>query len=207
MKEFEAKVTVATENRVSLDKTCFFPRGGGQASDVGEIEGVHVLSTEYDENGNIVHFLDREATFQLDQTVRGKIDWDRRYKIMKLHSASHIVQYVIEMIFGSGFKPAGSGFVDEQKDRTDYFWDQKVDQEVLRRVEGDVNQIIRRPLEIKTWCDQDAPDHRYWQVECFRPMDCGGTHPRSTAEIGEVLLKRGKKPGHGKERIETYLAR
>jgi Ser-tRNA(Ala) deacylase AlaX len=201
---FEARVVRADGERVVLDRTAFYPRGGGQVGDTGELDGVRVVNTERVE-GIVVHFLEKSAQFSVGQTVRGRIDWDRRYKIMRLHSASHIVQYVIEEMLGADCKPTSPGLVDDLKDRTDYSINEKMEPERLKRIEERVNGIIQMGYEIKRYSDQNDPDRRYWKIEPFRPMPCGGTHPRNTKEIGKIILRRGKKPGAGKERIEISL--
>jgi len=201
---FEAKVTRSDNDRLVLDKTAFYPQGGGQVGDTGEIDGIRVVDTRKME-GMVVHLLDKSSLFTVGHTVRGRIDWDRRYRIMRLHSASHIVQYVIEEMLGMDCKPTSSGLVDDLKDRTDYSFNEKLDPERLKRIEERVNEIIQGEYEIQRYSDQNDPERRYWRIEPFRPMPCGGTHPRTTKEIGKVSLRKGKKPGAGKERIEITL--
>lgn len=201
---FEARVVRSDDNCVVLDKTAFYPRGGGQVGDTGEINGIRAVDTRRME-GMVVHLLEKSSPFSVGQTVRGRIDWDRRYKIMRLHSASHIVQYVTEEILGADCKPTSPGLVDDLKDRTDYSFNEKLEPEKLRRIEERVNEIIQGGYEIQRYSDPNDPERRYWRIEPFRPMPCGGTHPRSTREIGKVNLKKGKKPGAGKERIEIIL--
>ena len=77
-----------------MDQTCFYARGGGQAADTGEIQGLRVVDVESDEASDIVHVLENDAPFRTGDRVHGRIDWDRRYRIMRLHSAAHIVYYV-----------------------------------------------------------------------------------------------------------------
>jgi len=203
--EFEAKVVSIDSNRVVLDQTAFFPQGGGQVGDVGEINGINVINTLKDEALNVIHFLDSEPNFKVDDIVHGRIDWKRRYKIMRLHSAAHIVYYVMHEVFGKECKTASSGLLDDEKDRSDYLFEETLDKEKLRKVEERVNEIISKNYEIKTWGDNKNQDHRYWKIELFEIMSCGGTHVKNTKEIGETSLKRGKKPGKGKERIEIAL--
>ena len=83
--EFDAVVLKIDGNRVILDKTCFFPKGGGQVGDIGEINGVKVVDTQKDETYTATHILEKEPPFKVGDLVHGKIDWERRYKIMKLH--------------------------------------------------------------------------------------------------------------------------
>jgi Ser-tRNA(Ala) deacylase AlaX len=204
MKEFEARVVSANGKEVVLDRTCFFPQGGGQVGDTGFLNDVRVVDTRKDENYNITHFLEREAPFKIGEVVKGKIDWEKRYRTMKLHSAAHVVYYLMIETFGEGCKLASSGIVNEKKDITDYLTE-SFDREKLAVVERRANEIIKGGGEIRTWSDESKPNYRYWEVEGFPRMPCGGTHPKRLEEVGEIIVQRGKKPGAGKERIEILL--
>ena len=103
-KEFDATVTAVNGDLVALDRTAFYPRGGGQPSDVGVLtsppapllkgegsaEKYQVLEVKK-QGGEVWHKLDRAATFAVGAQVHGAIDWDRRYKLMRTHTALHIL--------------------------------------------------------------------------------------------------------------------
>jgi Ser-tRNA(Ala) deacylase AlaX len=203
-KEFDAKVVAAEGNEVTLDQTCFYPQGGGQVSDTGTIDSIRVLQVVNKEDGEIAHVLEKPLQRMVGDTVHGVIDWDKRHRTMKLHSASHLLYYVIQETF-QGTKPASSGLVDEKKDRTDYLFETSLDLGKLKEVELRVNSIIKEGREIKTWNDPSRGGKRMWKLEPFPVMMCGGTHVGNTKEIGEVEISKGKKPGRGKERIEIAL--
>lgn len=205
MIDFNAKVLGIDGKSVILDQTCFFPQGGGQVGDTGEINGIRVADTQKDEFSTVFHILESDPSFKVGDVVHGRIDWDRRYKTMRLHSASHIVYYVMREVFGEKYRPASSGLVDDKKDRTDYLFDERLDIEKLRLVEERSNEIISKGYDVKTWGDDKNPDHRYWKIESFETMSCGGTHVKNTNEMGRIFVRRGKKPGSGKERIEVSL--
>ncbi len=202
MREFEARVISIDGANVVLDKTCFYPRGGGQVGDIGEINGIKVLNTTKDESENILHALERAPDFGVGVVVRGKIDWDKRYSTMKLHSSAHIVYYLMREVFGEECTIASPGIVDEKKDRSDYLFNTPLDREKLALVEKKANEIIQEAREIRTW---DEEGKRYWEMIPFPRMMCAGTHVRNSSEIGNVAVARGKKPGAGKERIEISL--
>jgi alanyl-tRNA synthetase len=203
-KEFDAKVLVIEGNEVILDQTCFYPQGGGQVSDTGTLDSSRVVqAVDKGENG-IAHVLESPLRDKVGETVHGEIDWNKRYRTMKLHSASHLLYYVMQEIF-QGAKPASSGLVDEKKDRTDYLFETSIDQERLKEAERRVNTIVSEGREIKTWNDASQGGKRMWELKPFPVMMCGGTHVKNTKEIGEVTISRGKKPGRGKERIEIAL--
>jgi Ser-tRNA(Ala) deacylase AlaX len=204
-REFEAKILALTGNEVILDQTYFYPRGGGQVSDTGSINSVRVTEAFNNEDGRITHILEKPLPNKVGDRVHGEIDWDKRYRTMKLHSASHLLYYVMQEVFGKNIKPASSGLVDEEKDRTDYLFDTSLDQSKLKEAERRVNTIIKEAREVKTWNDPNQGGKRMWQLEPYPVMMCGGTHVRNTHEISAVAISRGKKPGRGKERIEITL--
>ena len=204
MREFDATVERCDDDRLALDRTCFFPRGGGQTGDTGEISGVKVIDT-LREGDDIVHVLEKPFPLRIGQRVHGVLDWERRYRIMRLHSAAHLVYYAMREVFGEGCRPASSGLLDDRKDRSDYLFDSPPDRAQLARVEDRVNQIVAAGLPIAH--EPDTSGQRLlWKVEPFEAMACGGTHVRNTDEIGRVVVRRGSKPGRGKERIEVTLA-
>jgi len=162
------------------------------------------VDAESDEASDIVHILEKDTPFRTDDKVHGKIDWDRRYRIMRLHSAAHVVYYVMPQVFGESCRPASSGLLDDQKERADYLFTDKLDREKLKQVEETANRIIFEGRTITTWTDQDG-ESRFWKMDPFPIMACGGTHVRNSREIGRILVERGRKPGKGKERIEISL--
>jgi alanyl-tRNA synthetase len=203
MKEFDATIVRTEAYCVVLDRTCFFPQGGGQVGDLGEISTTSVINTVL-KGDEVHHILDTPPPFSTGQRVHGRIDWEKRYRIMRLHSAAHIVYYVMREVFGIGCKPASSGLLDDRKDRSDYLFDDPLDKEKLAKVEIKVNKLISEGLQITH--DLDAESGRIlWKAEPFEAMACGGTHVRNTKEIGLIQIRRGSKPGKGKERIELTL--
>lgn len=203
-REFDAVVGSIDNDRIILNQSCFYPRGGGQVGDTGELNGVRVADVVKNDAGDAVHILENlgEPSFKPGDVVHGKIDWDRRYKIMKLHSAAHIVYNFMLKVY-PGAKVASSGIVDERKDKQDYILPDGWDKEKLAIVEKYANDFIAADKEIKCWTDADGI--RHWLVSGMPDMHCSGTHVKLTSEIGRVSVKRGKKPGAGKERIEILL--
>jgi Ser-tRNA(Ala) deacylase AlaX len=204
IKEFDAEVVSSKDNTVILDRTCFFPQGGGQVGDTGEISGVRVSDTQKT-NGDVIHILERNSPFSPGQTVKGKIDWERRYRIMRLHSAAHVVFYAMNEVFGEECKPASSGLLDDRKDRSDYLFEAPIDRSKLAEVEERVNKLTASTMPITHTANKEDPQSLLWSIENYKPLRCAGTHVRNTAEIGRVRIERGKKRGKGKERIVISL--
>ncbi len=204
LKEAKAKIIKIDGNSVILDSTIFYPRGGGQVGDTGEIAGSRVKDTIKDkESGEVIHILEGNPEWTEGQEVELKLDWDKRYKTMKLHSAAHIVYYIMGAVFGESCKIASSGIVDDRKDRQDYLWEGEFPKEKLEIVTDRANKLIEKnvPIEMK-----EDNGKRTWIMEPFPPMPCGGTHVKNSGEIGKVKVSKGKKPGKGKIRINIEFA-
>lgn len=199
LREFRAKVVSIAGKELTLDATAFYPSGGGQVCDTGIIDGIRVVIVRKADD-TIFHTLETEPPLEIGQETECSIDWDKRYKTMKLHSAAHIVYYAMRDVFGAA--PASSGLVDHEKDRNDYLFEAPLDRQRLVEVDKRVNAVIASNLPVETWSEGDI---RYWRIALYPVMKCAGTHVRNTSEIGPVKVERGRKPGKGKERIETIL--
>ncbi|MFX0097125.1 MAG: alanine--tRNA ligase-related protein [Candidatus Hodarchaeota archaeon] len=197
---FDAEIIEVLEDGVVLDQTCFYPEGGGQVGDTGRLNEEAVTDTVKKDN-KIVHIVDEKAKFNVAEHVRGKIDWERRYRIMKLHSAAHIVDHFFMKVFGE-HERIGSN-IDEFKSRCDYVYEGKLDPKKMKEVEDVSNKMFSEDHVIETWSDDKNPSYRYWKCENIE-MACGGIHVRNTKEIGKIRLKR-KNIGKGKERAEILL--
>ena len=199
LQKFDAKVISIEENLVELDQTAFYAESGGQHGDTGTINGENVVYTKYLEDDRHMHFMEKAPSFNVGDTVHGAIDWDRRYRIMRLHTASHMMEHFLWKHFGY-MKRTGSN-VDDKKDRADYVHDGRLDPDKLKQVEEDTNNFLKEghPVSITV----DAEGIRTWRCGPVE-MHCAGTHVKNTSEIDEIKLKR-KNPGRGEERIETSL--
>ena len=199
LKEFDAKVVRIDDNLVELDQTAFYAESGGQHGDTGTLNGETVVYTKYLEDNSHVHIMEEAPSFKVGDTVHGVINWDRRYRIMRLHTASHMMEHFLWKHFGF-MKRTGSN-VDDKKDRADYVHDGRLDPDKLRQTEEDTNGFLKEghPVTITV----DAEGIRTWRCGPVE-MHCAGTHVKNTSEIGEIKLKR-KNPGRGEERVETSL--
>lgn len=198
---FKAVVEKIEGNNVWLDQTCFYPESGGQAGDIGTLNGQKVVDTQFDSEKNIVHILESAPTFKPGGRVSGQIDWERRYKIMRIHAASHIMEHFLFQVFGS-LKLVGS-HLNEKYDKSTYESAEILNRKKLAEVEQKANEFIAQNLPIKTWPDERRLHFRYWKCGPIQ-MPCGGTHPKNTSEIGQIKLKR-ETGGRGREKIVTSL--
>ena len=197
--ECEANVLKVNDNEVILDQTVFYAFSGGQASDSGAIDGIQVIEARK-AGDEIVYVLEEPPSFKEGDKVNVKIDWDTRYKLMKLHAASHIIYFLVQN--KTGLKKIIGSNVTVDKGRLDYEYPESISS-ILPEVEEKANEQFKLDSVIKMYPDADDPNKRWWECKDWK-VPCGGTHPKSTQEIGNIRLKR-KNIGSGKERIEIYL--
>lgn len=185
---------------IKLDATIFFAFSGGQESDQGVIGGAPVQSARKD-GLDIVYRLPAGHGLAAGQQVTVEIDWARRYRLMRLHFAAELVLELFYQKF-PGIEKVGA-HISSDKARLDFAWPESVSP-LLAEFSAAANRIIAADLEIKTGFDDVVNEIRYWEIEGFSRVPCGGTHVRRTGEIGAIRLKRNN-IGKGKERVEIYL--
>ncbi len=152
MKEFDAVVTSCNEHNghyaIELNRTAFFPEGGGQAGDVGTLNGVRVLDTVI-RDGKLLHIT--EKPFSAGENVQGVLDWETRFHRMQNHTAEHIVSGLVYRRFGFhnvGFHMGADGVIVD--------FDGFVSPEELFEIEEDANRIITENRNVYT--SFPAPD-------------------------------------------------
>jgi Ser-tRNA(Ala) deacylase AlaX len=202
LKECEATVISIDENEITLDRTIFYAFSGGQSSDSGFIGEIPVKEAIV-RGEDIIYVLEEEPNFKVGDKVIVRIDWDKRYKIMKLHSAAHVIFFIFEEKTKAK-KIIGSN-VNEEKSRLDYLYEENIS-EFLPEVEKEANEeIFSNDMKVKTYFDKENPEKRWWELpKKGWKCPCGGTHVKNMNEIKTIRLKR-KNIGKGKERIEIYL--
>lgn len=200
LKEFDAHVLKISDDQVVLDKTAFYAESGGQVGDTGFLKKTRVVDTRYDENKkNILHIVEGEPDFVEGDSVTGRIDWERRYRIMKNHAASHIVEFFLFQTFGK-LKLVGT-LVDEKHDSSTYEYPEVFGHKEFKDIEKLSNEFISKGHEIERWEDPNRPGWWYWKAGEIK-MSCGGTHPKNIKEICKISIKR-KSGGKGKEKVLT----
>ncbi|MDD3647437.1 MAG: alanyl-tRNA editing protein [Candidatus Dojkabacteria bacterium] len=180
---------------VVLDQTIFYPEGGGQPSDQGKLEEAKVVSVRLID-GEIVHQV--KGDLAEGQKVRALIDWERRYKFMKIHSAGHLLHDHLVGKYESLIPLKGN---HGKKSFIEYEGSIEGSKE---DIEKEVNDLLNRDLiivtkvasfdELKKLCKfvpENLPKNkplRMIQIGDFAPMPDGGVHVRSTKEIGKILI-------------------
>jgi misacylated tRNA(Ala) deacylase len=221
-KEFDAKVLAINGNKVILDQTCFYASSGGQPGDTGELNGIKVLDTVKDEEEDIIHVLEKEPDFKVGDIVYGKIDWERRYNIMRLHSAAHVISAVLVKNFGNVLFTGSQIYPDRA--RMD-FNIEKLDEETAKMIEEKANEVVemclpitsriisREELESNPNLMRLADISHYKQFKVFRVVEIkgldvqldGGTHVANTKEIGKIKIVKRENKGKNNRRITIIV--
>lgn len=228
LREFEAYVLQVVEDGgrmgIILDRTAFYPTGGGQPSDKGVIEGddgkAEMVEVRWNK-GSVLHLTSKaEGTIDAGDHVRGLIDWSRRYSLMRNHTAAHVMAEAVRIAIGSPVEIVGSG-LGVDKVRLDLALDGSL-RPVFGKIEEAVNNIIRenKPVKIRIMSRGDAEKHvekfheslktlpaevaqvRVVEVEGVHACACGGTHVKATGEIGAIGILGRSSKGKGVERLE-----
>lgn len=187
-------------NQLTFEQTIIYALSGGQESDRGYINNIPVLEA-IKSNQEIIYTLPDQHGLQTGDKVTMQIDWERRYRLMRLHFAAEVVlEQVYRMV--DGIKKIGA-HIAEDKARIDFLFTQNI-AHLFPRINQQVSELVEQNQAIISSFSDEAQQRRYWEVEGFARVPCGGTHLKSTAEVGEISLKR-KNIGKQKERIEIYL--
>jgi len=198
--EARAEVVSVCGAQVMLDRTIFFAFSGGQESDMGTIGGYHVLRAEKHDR-SIIYTLPSEHLLKVGDAIDIKVDWTRRYRLMRLHFAAELVLELIYKKYPSTEKVGAH--IAQEKSRIDFQWPGNIS-EILPEIQLSAQKIIDSAQPIISAYSDDEHERRYWKIEEFSQVPCGGTHLRNTGEIGRIRLKRVN-PGKGKERVEIYV--
>jgi alanyl-tRNA synthetase len=202
--EFDATVTSvasAAQGRaiVTLDRTAFYPTGGGQPTDTGALGGARVVECVEAEEAGVLHVVEGEAP-ELGASVRGRIDWPRRLDHMQQHTGQHILSQAFVELFGAQTRSfrmmADASEIDVNLDAPS---DERVERAVSR-----ANEIVwdDRRVRVHNVTPEEAArmplrkdsaregSLRVIEIEGFDFSPCGGTHARRTGEVGLVAARQ-----------------
>ena len=198
--ELETRVRDVAGNRVPVEATIFYAFSGGQERDRGSIAGRAVLEARK-AGADIIYTLADDHGLSPGDPVTIAIDGARRYRLMRLHFAAELVLELVCRRLPSAEKIGAH--IAEDKARIDFQHDRNI-AELFPEITGEALRIIRADQPIISAFSDEATSQRYWEIAGFTRVPCGGTHLRTTGEVGDIELKR-KNIGKGKERIEIYL--
>lgn len=199
--ELTTTVTGVSGNVVTLKETIAYAFSGGQQSDDGTINGFKIIKAEKS-GKEIFYTIDDGHHLKPGDIVQVKIDWDKRYRIMKLHFAAELVLELVNQQFDRPQKIGAN--ITSEKSRIDFIWPSNISG-MFPILEQKLEKIILADKVILSAFSDEAEERRYWNIEGFGQVPCGGTHIRKTGELGSLKLKRSGQ-GKNKERIEIYLA-
>ena len=223
LKEFDAQIIEITSEGVVLDKSAFYPEGGGQIGDNGTLihddRVIEVANTRL-KKGKIIHETSG-ADFKVGNEVTGKLNWEHRYKLMRSHSAQHVISRWFQLNFNA---ETVSNKLKYDKSRLDLYPLSKITPDQLETITVKINEYLSQNLEISItskprneaieFLKQKEYQIKYLEmvpksVQDFRIVTigdydfaaCAGTHVKNTSEIGRVSLLRTKNKGKMRERI------
>ena len=197
----QTTVTSVNENTITLKETIAYAFSGGQQSDDGTINGFKILNAQK-AGKQIYYTIDDGHKLQTGDKVLLKIDWEKRYKIMKLHFAAEIILELVNQNFNRPEKIGAN--ITSEKSRIDFIWENNIS-EIFPFLQQKAKELIEADKPIISAFSNEDEEIRYWKIEGFGQVPCGGTHIKRTGELGALKLKRDRQ-GKSKERIEIYLA-
>ncbi len=198
--EFTATVQAVEGNKVYLDRTAFYPTSGGQPFDTGEIAGLKVVDV-VDEDHRIAHVLAVPASLAAGVEVKGRLDWARRFDHMQQHTGQHLLSAVFAELFGHKTVSVHFGAESSTLDIDT----ENLPHERLVRAERRANELVyeNRPVTVAfedaaaaeglRKATDRAGEIRIVSIGALDRSACGGTHVRSTGEIGTVLIRKAEK--------------
>ena len=228
LREFDAEVVETGENYVVLDRTAFYPEGGGQSGDRGVLsDGTHevrVIDTKKSE-GVVRHILESPGPFEKGARVHGVLDWDWRYECMRFHTAQHVLSRYLQL--NHGLETYGN-MIKPGKSRADYHPIDHFTDELKREVEEGVNAILAQNLDVRIefmprdeaiaflrergyqvryleMVPKSVKEFRVVMVGDYDAAACAGTHVANTREIGRIRIGKTKNVGAQKQRLYFSL--
>ena len=224
LRECSAHVVAVDERGIQLDRTVFYAAGGGQPGDRGRLvlpdgTGIDVVDTRKgDEVDSVLHVpADPEADSIVGTGVTAVIDWERRHRLMRIHTCLHLLSVIITADVTGGSIRDGSGRLDF--DLPEPVLDKEhVTRELNRLVEEDLpvttiwatdEELAARPDLVKTMSVKPPSGQGRVRLLAIGDVDlqaCGGTHVARTGEIGGVVVTKIEKKGRQNRRVNVAFA-
>ena len=225
LKEFSARVESLNGREVVLDRTAFYPGGGGQPADKGTLGIGPIRASVVDvrrEGGSIVHVLDGAIPGTV-KDLNGALDWERRHAHMRYHTALHVLSAVMDENFDARVT---GGQMRADRARMDFSFPKEWTAEVVGEIERLANEALAlsRPVKVYYLSRDEAltrpelirtevnlvPERvkkvRVVEIEGIDAQADGGTHVANTAEVGRIEITNHKSKGRGNKRVEFVLA-
>ena len=214
----EATIVSVHEGAVELDRTVFYPLGGGQSGDTGKIGDWRVVDTRKGATpDSVLHILEPGASPAVGQKLDVSIDWERRHRLMRYHTALHLLGSIVKA-------PVTGGRINEDKAHLDF--DIEMDKLVKDTIEARLNELTSTPLDTRARWITDAeldarPDLvrtmsvapprgegrvRLLEIPGVDLQACGGTHVKNTAEVGKLSVARIRSEGKRNKRVTLVFS-
>jgi misacylated tRNA(Ala) deacylase len=224
LREFEARVVRLDGREVILNRSAFYPGGGGQPADKGSLGIGPVRADVVDvrrESGNVIHVLDK-AIPDTVRDLKGKLDWERRYAHMRYHTALHVLSGVIWRNFEA--KVTG-GQMRTDRARMDFSFPKEWTADVVGEIERLTNEALAEERPVKVYelergealadpelirtkvnlIPERVKQIRIVEIEGLDTQADGGTHVANTREVGQMGITGHKSKGRQNKRIEFVL--
>lgn len=218
LKEFEATVVEVNGRFVVLDQTAFYPESGGQPSDQGLLKtskGNFIVKFVKKISGKIQHEVDNEG-LSVGDKVKGEVDWFRRYRLMRYHTAAHVISGIVNSMTGALITGNQLG---EDKSRVDFDLE-NFNPEILKEAELKANEAIQRNIQVnienmprekaleipsvfklKMLLPETLLNIRVVSIGDIDRQACGGTHLKNTSEIGKITFVKTENKGKNNRRL------
>jgi len=218
IKEFDAKIERIEGSKIILDQTAFNGRGGGLPGDTGFLNDIKVIDS-IKQGDDIFHIVEDASKFKVGDRVHGKLDWDKRYKIMRMHTAAHVL---IGVFSRDGGLLATGGQLGYEESRMDFNMEVLDRSKILEYVEK-ANELIAKGGEVKIYfmSREEAlkdplmiklagampPDVDEWRIVDigFDRQPDGGVHVKNLKEVGKIKITSFENKGKSNRRIYFCL--
>ena len=218
--DFYATILNIDSNKIILDRTAFYAKSGGQPGDIGKIilngKEINIIDTVYDNKQNILHVCENSNDLKIDEKIKGKINWEIRYKHMRMHTALHLLCSLIPY-------DVTGGQISYEKSRLDFNADDKIEKE---EIENKINQLVKNDHEISyQWITLEELDNepdlvrtmsvkpprtnnkiRLVKIGSIDLQPCGGTHVKKTKEIGNIRIGKIENKGKMNRRVNLSIS-
>jgi Ser-tRNA(Ala) deacylase AlaX len=222
LKEFDAKIISVEGNLIELDRTAFYPLGGGVACDKGKIisnGNEFIVKNVIKTSGRPMHEIDKPE-LKIGDAVHGIIDWERRHKLMRMHTAAHLLSGIF--YHEAGILITGNQ-IDVEQSRMDFNLEE-FDKERIMQFAQKANEMIEKDAEIKIYymardeamkdpgmvklaevLPPAVPNLRIVEISGFDRQPDGGCHVKSLKEIGEIEITKLENKGKNNRRLYYKL--
>jgi Ser-tRNA(Ala) deacylase AlaX len=216
IREFDGTISSVNGNQVVLDQTAFHPHGGGLLGDLGSLNSTKVVDTVKGENDSIVHVMESTNGLSVGSRAHGTIDWDRRYRIMRMHTSAHLLSSIFNKETGALIT---GNQIEPDKSRIDFSLE-NFDREKMLLLCQQANDAIVKNPPVKTYFMQreeamkipgiiklaaaappDVKELRIVEIEGYDIQADGGVHVKSLGEISKIDPLKFENKGKSNRRL------